>query len=81
MSVRDYAFEPNRFRNLAVPTLLLLGGDSSSYYKAATETLCASLAQSRIAVLPEQQHEGVITAPRLVLREVLGFLLDEPARS
>jgi pimeloyl-ACP methyl ester carboxylesterase len=78
MSVRDYAFEPDRFRNLAVPTLLLVGGDSSSYYKAATEALCASLAQSRIAVLPEQQHEGVITAPGLVLREVLGFLLDEP---
>jgi pimeloyl-ACP methyl ester carboxylesterase len=77
MSVRDYAFEPDRFRSLTVPTLFLLGGESSPYYKAAAETLCAALGQGRIAVLPGQGHEGVITVPGLVLREVLRFCPDQ----
>jgi pimeloyl-ACP methyl ester carboxylesterase len=77
MSVRDYSFEPARFTNVLVPTLFLLGSESSPYYKAATKTLCAALAHGRIVLLPEQQHEGVITAPGLVLEEVLDFLLDE----
>ena len=32
---RGLAFEPSRFRDLGVPTLLLQGGDSREVFKAA----------------------------------------------
>ncbi|HZD70948.1 MAG TPA: alpha/beta hydrolase [Actinomycetes bacterium] len=74
-SVKSYSFDPSRFRNLKTPTLFLLGSESSPFYKAATEALHASLPHSRIAILPEQRHEAVVTAPELFLREVIGFFL------
>lgn len=75
ISVKNYSFDPGRFRNLEIPILFLLGSESLAFYKAATETLHESLPHSRIAILPEQQHEAVVTAPELFLREVIGFFL------
>jgi pimeloyl-ACP methyl ester carboxylesterase len=77
ISVQNYSFDPGRFRNLKTPTLFLLGSESISFYKAATETLHASLPQSRLAILPKQRHEAVVTAPELFLREVIGFFLGK----
>ncbi|MFB3888538.1 MAG: alpha/beta fold hydrolase [Candidatus Bathyarchaeia archaeon] len=77
VSVKKYYFDLGRFRNLKKPALFLLGSESSPFYKAATETLHASLPQSRIAVLPGQQHEAVLTAPELLLREVVSFFLGD----
>lgn len=71
---RGYKFDPDRFRSMTVPTLLLLGMESTPFYKAATEAVHASLPNSRILVLPGHRHEAVITAPDLVLHEVLEFL-------
>jgi pimeloyl-ACP methyl ester carboxylesterase len=76
MSVEIYSFDRNRFRDLKIPIRFLLGGESLSVYKEATQTLHASLPNSRIVILPEQQHEAVVTAPDLFLREVTGFLLQ-----
>jgi pimeloyl-ACP methyl ester carboxylesterase len=72
-----YRFQPERFETLNVPTLLLLGGDSPSFFKAAVEAAHAALPNSRIVVLPGQQHIAIDTAPELFVGEVLAFL-NEP---
>ncbi len=75
ISVKNYVFGPRRFRNLETPILFLLGSETSPLYKATTQTLHASLPHSQIVVLPGQQHEAVVTAPEVVLREVVSFFL------
>jgi pimeloyl-ACP methyl ester carboxylesterase len=77
ISVRNYAFDPSRFRNLKTPILFLLGSESPPVYQAATQTLHGSLPHSRIALLPEQQHDAALTAPTLLLREVIGFFRED----
>jgi pimeloyl-ACP methyl ester carboxylesterase len=69
-----YRFEPERFKNLKTPTLLLLGGDSPQFFKAATEAVHAVLPNSRIVVMLGQQHIAIDTAPDLFVREVQAFL-------
>jgi pimeloyl-ACP methyl ester carboxylesterase len=71
----DYCFEPERFQHLHVPTLLLVGGDSPPLLKTPVETWHAALPDSRIVVLPDQQHIAHYTAPDLFVREVQAFLL------
>lgn len=68
-----YHFNPDRFRNLDTPTLLLVGGESTAFYKAATDAVQKGVPGSRVAVLSGQGHEAVLTAPELFLREVLVF--------
>lgn len=77
ISVRNYSFDPDRFRDVKTLIRFLLGGDSPPIYKEATRTLHASLPKSRIVLLPGQQHEAVATAPDLLVREVTGFLLEK----
>jgi pimeloyl-ACP methyl ester carboxylesterase len=71
-----YRFEPERFKHLHVPTLLLLGGDSPASFKTTVKAWHAALPNSRIVVLPGQQHIAHVTAPDLLLREVQAFLLE-----
>ncbi|HBY98326.1 MAG: alpha/beta hydrolase [Ardenticatenaceae bacterium] len=71
-----YTFDAQRFKDLHTPTLLLLGGDSPQILKAATETVDTALPNSRIAVMPGQQHIAMYTAPDLFLHEVLTFLIE-----
>jgi pimeloyl-ACP methyl ester carboxylesterase len=59
---------------LAVPTLLLLGEHSPPSLKKPTATLHDALPNSRIAVLPGQQHIAHYTAPELFAAEVVRFL-------
>jgi pimeloyl-ACP methyl ester carboxylesterase len=72
----EYRFEPERFRHLRVPTLLLTGSDSPLLLKKPIETWHAALPNSRIVVLPDQQHIAHYTAPDLFVREVQAFLLN-----
>jgi pimeloyl-ACP methyl ester carboxylesterase len=69
-----YTFDAQRFKVLQTPTLLLTGGDSPQFLKAATEVVDSALPNSRIAVMPGQQHIAMYTAPDLFLHEVLSFL-------
>ena len=73
-----YRFNAGRFGSLNTPTLLLLGGDSPFFFKAATEIVAATLSNSRVVVLPGQGHIALDTAPDLFVREVINFL-KEPA--
>jgi len=74
-SVVSYLLNPHRFSQMETPTLLLLGGDSPSFFRAAIETLQEFLPNSRIARMPGQQHAAMETAPKLFLDEVIGFLI------
>jgi len=74
---RGYRFAAERFAELCVPTLLLLGGDSPRAFELAAHLLDEALADSRIVVMPGQQHIAIDTAPELFVREVVAFL-DEP---
>jgi pimeloyl-ACP methyl ester carboxylesterase len=71
-----YRFDPERFRNFSVPTLLLVGGDSPRFFKAAIDLLHASLTDSRMVVLSGQQHIAMETAPELFADEIAKFLRE-----
>jgi pimeloyl-ACP methyl ester carboxylesterase len=70
----EYRLVPKRFSELNVPTLLLLGGDSPAFFKAAIEAVNAAVPNSRVVVLPGQQHIAIDTATELFAREVINFL-------
>lgn len=74
----QYRFEPERFKSLNVPALLLVGGDSPQFFKAAIEALHATLPNNRIVLLPGQQHIAMDTATELFVQEVQAFL-HQPA--
>jgi pimeloyl-ACP methyl ester carboxylesterase len=73
-----YRFTAQRFNGLTIPTLLLVGGDSPFFFKAAIEVVAAALPNSRTVILPGQQHIAMDTAPDLFVHEVMTFL-QEPA--
>lgn len=77
ISVGSYILKPQRFSSIETPTLLLLGGDSPSFYRAAIETLKKSILNSRIAIMPGQRHAAMETAPELFLSEVIRFLIEK----
>ncbi len=76
-SVDSYIFKPERFSHMETPTLLLLGGDSPSFFRAAIETLKKSILNSRIAIMSGQQHAAMDIAPELFLRKVIGLLTEK----
>jgi pimeloyl-ACP methyl ester carboxylesterase len=71
---REYAWEPERFRDLTVPTMYLQGGDSPELFRLAGEALEAALPDCRVVVMPGQRHTAMDTAPELFMNEVLRFL-------
>jgi pimeloyl-ACP methyl ester carboxylesterase len=71
-----YHFEAARFEWLEVPTLLLLGGDSPPYFKAAIDLVRWALPHSRVVTLAGQQHVAINTAPDMFVREVTAFLAE-----
>jgi pimeloyl-ACP methyl ester carboxylesterase len=74
-ALEAYMFDAQHFKNLSMPTLLLTGSDSPPAFKAATEAVNAALPNSRIVVLPGQQHLAMYTAPNLLVSELVQFLL------
>lgn len=72
-SVRNYIFHPSRFENMKTPTLLLVGGQTAPVYRAAIETLHASLPNSCLVIMSGLDHDAVITAPERYVNEVLRF--------
>lgn len=71
-----YRFQAERFKGLTTPTLLLVGGESPDFFKAAIATVKAALPTSRVVALPGQQHIAMDTAPELFVREVVAFLSE-----
>lgn len=75
-ALEAYQFETQQFRQMNVPTLLLLGGDSPDFAKRSMESWHSFLPHSRIVVLPGQEHMAHYTAPDLFVREVVSFVKD-----
>jgi pimeloyl-ACP methyl ester carboxylesterase len=69
-----YRFDPKRFRDLSVPTLLLSGEDSPEYMAASDKAVDEALPDSRIVVMPSQGHVAMDTGTDLFTTEVLRFL-------
>jgi pimeloyl-ACP methyl ester carboxylesterase len=71
-------FDPQRFSAMKTPTLLLLGGDSPSEYGTFVHDVDKALPDSKIVILPGQQHVAMNTAPGLFVSEILKFLIGQP---
>jgi pimeloyl-ACP methyl ester carboxylesterase len=69
-----YRFDPARYGGVRIPTLLLVGGDSPAWAHRATQAIHDAVPNSRVIVLPGQQHIAMDTAPDLFVREVMAFL-------
>jgi pimeloyl-ACP methyl ester carboxylesterase len=73
-SVNSYTFEPQRFQFLQIPVLLLIGENSPSRRHLTAAMLQQHLPDSRIKVLPGQQHSAMRTAPDLFIHEIVEFM-------
>lgn len=72
---RTYRFDPDKFANFQVPTLLLLGGDSPPLFRRGIDALHAVLPNNQVVIMPGQQHIAMDTNPDLLAEEVTSFLL------
>ncbi len=76
-TINSYRFDPDRFRDFAVPTLLLQGNLSPQMFADATRRINATLLDSRVVLLPEQGHAADSLAPELVASTLCDFLIDD----
>ncbi len=79
LAVKAYRFDPERFGDLGVPTLLS-GGESPAALRRAAEVVDEALPDSRIVVMPGHGHTAMDTATDLFTSEVLRFVRGAPAR-
>jgi pimeloyl-ACP methyl ester carboxylesterase len=70
------AFDPGSAARIAVPVLLLVGGDSPPEIKADPDVVAAALPDARIRLLVGQMHMAHLTAPETFAAHVLSFLRE-----
>jgi pimeloyl-ACP methyl ester carboxylesterase len=71
-----YRFNAEKFAGFQVPAMLLLGGDSPEIYQKSIEIIDSALPNSKVVILPGQQHMAHHMNPELLAKEVLQFLLE-----
>ena len=71
-----YAFDPERFGTMQVPTLLLVGGDSPTRELENATEVADALPRARVTLLSGQQHLAMYTAPAVFVNEVVRFLRE-----
>jgi pimeloyl-ACP methyl ester carboxylesterase len=74
---RGYEFEPVRFADVRVPTMLLVGGDSPARELENARGVAAALPDARVVVMPGQHHAAMYTAPDEFVAEVVRFSAPE----
>ncbi len=72
----SYKFVRGEFSSFRIPTLLLLGSESSSVFRTAIELLKRSLPKAQVAEMAGQKHVAMNTAPELFVQQVTRFLLQ-----
>jgi pimeloyl-ACP methyl ester carboxylesterase len=72
-----YRFDPKRYKDPSVPTLLLSGEDSPDDLAASTKAVDEALSDSRTVVMRGQGHVAIDTGTGLFTTEVLRFLTAE----
>ena len=78
-AAEGYAPDPARLRSLGTRTLLLLGGESPPFFRAATEALDEALPDSRTVVMLGQAHVAMRTAPEMFAGLVVRFFAQGEA--
>jgi pimeloyl-ACP methyl ester carboxylesterase len=73
-AVKAYRFDPERFRRLEVPTLVLSGDESPVALRKAAEAVDETLPDSRIVVMAGQGHAAMDTSTELFTSEVIRFV-------
>lgn len=73
----QFRLNPDEFSRLTIPTLLLQGGESLEFLKESTALAHRILPNSRIALMPGQQHIAMNTAPELFAATVTDFVLGD----
>jgi pimeloyl-ACP methyl ester carboxylesterase len=73
-AIADYRFEAERFADLEVPTLVLVGEHSPTFRHEAVRELDRALPDSELRLLAGQEHVAAQSAPDLLAAEILGFL-------
>lgn len=66
----------HRYKNIAVPTLMLSGTESEDHPSFATHALADELPDARIAMLKGQGHSSHQGAPDLVAEAVSNFIIE-----
>ena len=69
-----YTVSAQRFTDMRVPTLLLLGTESGKGFQTSIEKVHEALPDSRVVILEGHGHAAIMTAPELVASEVIRFL-------
>jgi len=72
----QYEPDPDALAAFSTPVTLLLGDDSPGWARRGTEVVHAGVPSSRVVPLRGQGHLAIVTAPELVVTEVVRFLSD-----
>lgn len=70
----EYRFAPERYANVAAPTLVLAGAESAPPIRADAKAVAAGLPDARLTLLAGQRHGCLHRAPELFADIVLDFL-------
>jgi len=73
-AVKAYRFDPQRFGDLGVPTLVLSGGESPAALRRAAEAVDEALPDSRSVVMTGHGHAAMDTGTELFTSEVFRFV-------
>jgi pimeloyl-ACP methyl ester carboxylesterase len=68
-----YRLKAADFANFRVPTLLLLGGESSAFFRLAIDVVKAALPGAKVLELPGQKHVAMNTAPAMFVQVLVDF--------
>ena len=72
----SYTPNPDAFAALSIPVMLLTGSESPEWARHGTNLVSSLLPNSRVVVLEGQGHVALMTAPELLVAEVVRFLTD-----
>jgi pimeloyl-ACP methyl ester carboxylesterase len=75
-----YEFDPDRFADLTVPTLLVTGSESGEWLLDATDAVADALPTARVVTIEGHGHEANVTAPDRFTNEVLEFVREPDDR-
>jgi pimeloyl-ACP methyl ester carboxylesterase len=73
---QQFVFDAQRYTQLRMPILFLVGGDSPDSELVNARSVAATLADARVTVMPGQQHIAMHTNPALFLDSFVPFLLQ-----
>jgi pimeloyl-ACP methyl ester carboxylesterase len=71
-----YYPDPEQFRSVTAPALLVLGSASPVWAQQGTEVVRAVLPDARVTLLAGEGHLAIMTAPEVFTAEVVRFLQD-----